>query len=139
MSEIKSSKITKRIVDNNSGWAHLKKNYCLYVFLIPGLLLLLFFKYLPMGGLIIVFKNFSVIKGIAGSPWVGFDNFKHLFSSISFLRVLKNSLFNSFLKLLWSFPVPIILAILLNEMQQKNIKGHCRPSCIFPTSFPGLW
>lgn len=122
MSEIKSSKITKRIVDNNSGWAHLKKNYCLYVFLIPGLLLLLFFKYLPMGGLIIVFKNFSVIKGIAGSPWVGFDNFKHLFSSISFLRVLKNSLFNSFLKLLWSFPVPIILAILLNEMQQKKYK-----------------
>ena len=104
------------------GWVHLRKCYWLYIFLIPGLLLLLLFKYLPMAGLVIVFQEYSVIRGYSGSPWVGFKNFELLFSSISFLRVLRNSLLNSIYRLLWSFPMPILLAIMLNEIPHDKYK-----------------
>ena len=106
----------------NSLLSHLKQYYPLYLFLIPGLVHLFIFRYRPMGGLVIVFQNFSVTRGFANSPWVGFANFQHLFSSIAFLRVLRNSLTNSILLLVWAFPVPIILSIMLNEMRRQTYK-----------------
>lgn len=102
--------------------AHFKRFYWLYIFLIPGLLSIYLFKLRPMYGLQIAFKNFSLVKGVWGSEWVGLQHFKTLFKSVNFLRVLKNSIITSVLRLLWGFPFPIILALLLNEMKNEKYK-----------------
>lgn len=101
---------------------HLRRFFWLYVFLIPGLLSIFFFKLLPMYGLQIAFRDFSVVKGVWGSEWVGLEHFKTLFNSVNFSRVLKNSIVTSLLRLLFSFPVPIVLALLLNEVKNARFK-----------------
>jgi putative aldouronate transport system permease protein len=82
----------------------------------------LIFRYWPIYGLVIAFKNFQVLEGISGSPWVGFQNFQALFDSPLFMRALRNTFTISFLKLLIGFPMPIILALLLNEVFHKGFK-----------------
>jgi putative aldouronate transport system permease protein len=90
--------------------------------LLPGILYFLVFRYWPIYGLIIAFKNFRVLEGINGSPWVGFANFQTLFDSPLFLRSLRNTVVISGLKILIGFPMPIVLALMLNEVRQKGIK-----------------
>ena len=101
---------------------YLKRNYWFYIFLIPGMLFLLIFKYIPMGGICIAFQDFNVVKGIGGSPWVGFKHFEYLFKSADFYRIFRNSLLISFYRLIWGFPFPIILALMLNEMRSVRYK-----------------
>ena len=91
-------------------------------FLMPGLLLTIIFKYLPMGGLLIAFEDYNVIKGVLGSPWVGLEYFRRFLSSPDFMSYLMNTLKLSIYGLLWGFPVPIILALLLNRIQKTGIK-----------------
>jgi len=89
---------------------YVKKNWQLYLFfLMPGLLLTIIFKYLPMGGLLIAFEDYNVIKGVLGSPWVGLEYFRRFLSSPDFMNYLMNTLKLSIYGLLWGFPVPIIL------------------------------
>ena len=91
---------------------YVKKNWMLYIFfLMPALLLTIIFKYVPMGGLLIAFKDYNVIKGVLGSPWVGLEYFKRFLSSPDFMNYLMNTLKVSIYGLLWGFPVPIILAL----------------------------
>ncbi|MDW7657231.1 MAG: ABC transporter permease subunit, partial [Bacillota bacterium] len=112
-----------RSIKNRSRFSHYIKNYwLLHVFLIPGMLLILIFNYIPMGGIIIAFKNYSIFKGVLASPWIGFANFSYLFNSRDFWRVLNNSVSISLLKLVWGFPVPIILALMMNEMRSVKYK-----------------
>lgn len=100
-----------------------KKHKWLYIMLIPGLLYFIFFKYVPMGGLIMAFKDYSPFLGLWKSPWVGFKNFYDFFmTSGDFGRLLKNTLGISFLKLLLQFPAPIILALFLNEIRHSWYK-----------------
>ena len=88
---------------------YVKKNWQLYLFfLMPGLLLTIIFKYLPMGGLLIAFEDYNVIKGVLGSPWVGLEYFRRFLSSPDFMSYLMNTLKLSIYGLLWGFPVPII-------------------------------
>ena len=94
----------------------------LYLMLAPMFLYLILFNYIPMYGAVIAFKNFNPRLGIMGSPWVGFDHFVRLFNSIYFTRLFGNTIIISLLNLLWGFPAPIILALLLNEVRQKKIK-----------------
>lgn len=82
----------------------------------------LIFCYRPMSGLVIAFQKYNIFKGIAGSTWVGWDNFKFVFSMRDFGIALKNTLVLNGLDLLFGFPVPIILAILLNEMRTPKLK-----------------
>ncbi|TVQ17059.1 MAG: sugar ABC transporter permease [Spirochaetaceae bacterium] len=98
------------------------RNYWLYVFLLPGLAMLFVFNYIPMYGVVIAFKEFSLVRGIMASPWVGFQNFQYLFQSDSFYRVFRNSVLISLYRLLWGFPAPILLAILLNEVRGTLFK-----------------
>ena len=102
--------------------AHLKRFYWLYLFLIPGLLSIYLFNIRPMYGLQIAFREFSVTKGIWGSDFVGLEHFRTLFKSANFLRVFKNSIVTSILRLLWGFPAPIILALMLNELRHEKFK-----------------
>ena len=102
---------------------YVKKNWQLYVFfLLPGLLLTLIFKYGPMGGILIAFEDYNVIEGVLGSPWVGLDYFRRFLSSPDFMNYLMNTLKLSVFGLLWGFPVPIILALLLNQIRRTGIR-----------------
>ena len=94
----------------------------LYLMMIPGLLYILLFHYVPMYGVVIAFQKFNFVKGIFGSKWIGLQNFKELFSSEQFLRVFRNSLEFSLIRLIFSFPMPIILALLLNEVRHMRYK-----------------
>ena len=102
---------------------YVKKNWQLYVFfLLPGLLLTLIFKYGPMGGILIAFEDYNVIEGVLGSPWVGLEYFQRFLSSPDFMNYLMNTLKLSVFGLLWGFPIPIILALLLNQIRRTGIR-----------------
>lgn len=102
---------------------YIKRNWQLYViFLMPALLLTIIFKYIPMGGVLIAFEDYNVIKGVFGSPWVGLDYFRRFLSSPDFMKYLLNTLKLSAYGLLWGFPIPIILALLLNQIRRTGIK-----------------
>lgn len=94
----------------------------LYLMLLPGLIYFIVFRYIPMGGIIIAFKKYSPYLGIGDSPWVGFYYFKNLFTSPDFPRILWNTLSISLLSLVFYFPAPIILALLLNEIKHQRYK-----------------
>ena len=94
----------------------------LYVLLLPGILLTLLFKYVPMYGLVIAFQDFNIFKGFAGSPFVGLTHFRKLFTDSYFYTALKNSFIISFYKLVFTFPFPIILAIMIFEARNKVFK-----------------
>ena len=95
----------------------------LYLLLIPFLLYYILFVFRPMGGMVIAFKDYGLYKGIAGSRWVGLKHFREFFQSEFFGRTLKNTLFISLYQLLFGFPLPIILALLLNEVSSKKYKS----------------
>ena len=102
---------------------YLKQHWQLYViFLLPALALTIIFKYFPMGGILIAFKNYNPFKGILASDWVGFKHFQRFLSSPDFMTYLINTLKLSIYGLLWGFPIPIILAFLLNRIESKGIK-----------------
>lgn len=99
------------------------KNWQLYIiFLLPALLMTIIFKYLPMLGIIIAFEEYSPIKGYFGSDWIGLYNFKRLFSSTEFGRLLLNTLKLSGYNLIWSFVPPIILALLFYRVQRAGLR-----------------
>lgn len=89
---------------------------------LPALVYIIMFHYKPMYGIIIAFKDFSMRKGITGSPWIGFENFTRLFSSYWFPIIIKNTLTLSLLNLIVGFPIPIILALLLNEVNNGRFR-----------------
>jgi len=94
----------------------------LYALLLPALILVLVFHYLPMYGIVIAFKDFKLVKGIAGSDWIGFTNFRKLLMSPSFYEVIRNTIVISLLKLIFTFPAPIILALMFNELLNQKFK-----------------
>lgn len=100
----------------------LKKYAGIYILFIPVVLYYLLFDYKPMYGLIIAFKNFRPGLGIWGSDWVGLKHFESFFNSYYFGRVLKNTLVISLSSLLFGFPIPIIFALLLNEIKNMKFK-----------------
>lgn len=90
--------------------------------LIPAITYYIVFHYLPMYGISIAFKNFSIPKGILGSPWAGLKHFKYLFSLDKFAQVFMNTLYISLYRLAFGFPIPIIAALLLNEIKKLHFK-----------------
>lgn len=102
---------------------YVRKNWQLYVFfLMPALVFTIIFKYLPMGGILMAFEDYNVRLGLLGSEWVGLDYFKRFLSSPDFMSYLLNTLKLSLYGLLWGFPMPIILALLLNQIRSVGIK-----------------
>lgn len=113
----------KRTMDQKIEY--IRKNWQLYVFfLLPALVITIIFKYIPMGGILIAFEDFNVIKGVFGSEWVGLQYFRRFLSSPDFMNYLMNTLKLSAYGLIWSFPVPIILALLLNQIKSTGIKKN---------------
>ncbi|KPV55740.1 sugar ABC transporter permease [Paenibacillus sp. A3] len=100
----------------------IRKNKLLYVMLLPVLLFYVIFHYAPMYGAVIAFKDFSPRLGIGESPWIGFEHFNTFFNGAYFWRTIKNTLLISFYELLFGFPAPIVLALLLNEVRHTLFK-----------------
>jgi putative aldouronate transport system permease protein len=101
----------------------------------PVLLYYLVFKYLPMGGLVIAFKNYNMRLGILGSPWVGLRNFRLLLMGTNTLNIIRNTLWLSVLRLIVGFPAPIILALLLNEVRKGWFKKTIQTIIYLPHFF----
>ncbi|MCR5033184.1 MAG: ABC transporter permease subunit [Lachnospiraceae bacterium] len=109
---------------------YLKNNWQLYVLIAPAVIYFLVFNYLPLYGIQIAFKDYKAVSGIAGSQWVGFKHFVNFFHAYYFKRLLSNTLLLNVYYLLWSFPVPIIMAILLNQ-----VRGNKRRQVIQTTIY----
>jgi putative aldouronate transport system permease protein len=106
----------------NRASKYIKKNAFFFLLLLPGTILILLFYYVPYYGLLMGFENFSIGKGVFHSEFVGFKNFIDFFSSVYFFRLLKNTFVLSFLSMLFTFPAPIIFALMLNEVKNSGYK-----------------
>lgn len=112
---------------------NLKKDKYLYLMVSFALIFMFIFKYLPMGGLIIAFKDFSLRKGVWGSDWVGLQNFIFIFTkNFDFYSILKNTLEINLLRLIFGFPAPIILALMINELRNVAFKKIIQTSIYLP-------
>ncbi|TXK74161.1 sugar ABC transporter permease [Paenibacillus sp. N3.4] len=100
----------------------LRENIPLLLMFIPVILFYLIFKYVPMAGLIIAFKDYNFFDGLFHSPWVGFEHFQKLFNDANTLKIIRNTLLLSSLNIFVGFPFPILLAILLNEVRKMWFK-----------------
>lgn len=109
-----------------------KLNKELYVMILPVIIFYVIFHYKPMAGIVIAFKNFKPSRGLWDSPWVGLKHFYDFFSSFYFWRILKNTIVINFTDLLWGFPAPIILALLINELKNKYFKSTVQTITYLP-------
>ncbi len=104
----------------------------LLVLLLPGLLYFVIFKYVPMYGIIIAFKDYDFMRGIQNSAWVGFKYFKEFFQSPYCFRLIKNTFLLSAVNLVFGFPIPIIFALLLNELKSAKLKKVTQTASYLP-------
>jgi putative aldouronate transport system permease protein len=100
----------------------IRQNKLIYLLALPVLAYFILFHYVPMAGIVLAFQKYSLTRGIFGSEWVGFKNFVDFFDSYYFFRLLRNTLLLSFYDLLFNFPIPIIFALLLNEVRNRAFK-----------------
>lgn len=126
MSAVRTTNCSKAAVVPQKGWAVVRKKiwasrYLYLLFFLPFIYFIIF-KYGAMLWLTIAFKDYNAIQGLFKSPWVGLKYFKVFFATPDFLRLLRNTILLSVYSLLWSFPMPIILALMINEVQQKPFK-----------------
>lgn len=105
-----------------SRWAKIKKNKLLYLMFLPVVVYYLIFHYAPMFGIVIAFKDYNAFTGFIRSPWVGLKHFKDFFSSPYCWRLIRNTFLISFYGLIFGFPAPILLALLLNELKDGWFK-----------------
>ena len=111
---------------------HFKREWQIYAMLLPTIIWFIVFLYKPMYGLQIAFKDYSIFRGVANSPWVGWEHFQTLFSNDAFIRAVKNTITISFYNLLFGFPAPIILALMFNEILHASYKRTAQTIVYLP-------
>lgn len=114
---------------------HIQKYWILYLMMIPATVLLILFTYGPMYGIIMAFQDFTVFKGYTGSPFVGLKHFQRLFSDPLFYRLFKNTFMVGVLDFLFSFPAPLIFALILNEVRKVRFKSVVQSISYLPHFF----
>lgn len=110
----------------------IKRSGTLYILLLPAVLIMLVFTYFPMYGVVIAFKDFTPAEGILGSPWAGFKYFQQYFNSYQFTTTIKNTLIISIYSVIVTFPLPIALALMCNQMMAKKFKKFFQVSTYLP-------
>ena len=110
----------------------IRRNWILYLLLLPGLLSLILFKIGPVGGMVIAFEKFSAFQGILGSKWVGLDNFKRIFADPYIPKVFMNTIILAVLTIVVVFPIPIIFSLFLNEIRQKWVRSTVQSLSFLP-------
>lgn len=118
----KAHKTNAKALQRSTVLNRLKKDKWIYALLAPGLLYFIIFKYVPMWGVLLAFKNYQPFLGFWKSEWVGMEHFQIFFTNPEFFMLLRNTLLLSFYNLLFFFPAPIILALLLNEIRLAFFK-----------------
>lgn len=121
-----------RKIKRASDWTSVKRNYQIYLMLLPGILYFLVFKYLPMGGLIIAFQDYQPHLGIFGSQFVGLKHFIRLFTEPTFWTLLTNTLVLFVLNMVFFFPLPIIVALMINAVRKKWLKNAIQTAIYVP-------
>ncbi len=110
----------------------MRRDWMLYLMFLPGLVYILVFKYAPMYGVTIAFKDFKIGMDVMNAPWVWWKHFIDLFGRTAFLRALQNNIIISFAKLVFGFPFPIILSLMINEVRSSKMKKLVQTSVILP-------
>ncbi|MDR2553582.1 MAG: ABC transporter permease subunit [Treponema sp.] len=108
------------------------RNITLYLFLVPAAVYYIVFHYMPMYGALIAFQDFNPFKGMAGSPWVGVKHFRDFFGSVYFIRLLRNTVLLSLYGLIFGFPMPVIFALLLNEVKSRKFRSAVQTISYMP-------
>lgn len=106
----------------NTFWKRVLRNKYIYLMVLPGFLYFIIFKYIPMAGLVIAFQDYQPYKGFLGSEWVGLEHFRRLFTDPGFWQIFKNTLIVFVVNILFYFPIPIILSVMLNEVANGYFK-----------------
>ena len=112
--------------------ANFRKYWPYYVMALPGVVYLIIFKFVPMLGCVIAFEDYQVYKGIFGSDWVGLKNFRSMFAYSDFSRVLTNTLLMGLYRIVFTFPVPVILALMMNELGSPRLKKCIQTAVYIP-------
>ena len=127
----------EKTITAKQGWGttvanDFRRNKWIYLLAVPAIIWYIIFCYKPMYGLIIAFKDYKGILGIMGSPWVGFKHFESFFSSIYFGRLIKNTLLLNAYGIIFGFPIPIILALMMNELRSQKYKKLIQTTSYLP-------
>lgn len=128
MEKVKPKKAQNRAL----RWKHIRNDWLLYAMLLPVLVWYIVFCYLPMGGITLAFKTYRYDTGLWASPWIGLKNFADMFKDAEFWTAFKNTIIFSCGKLVFHFPVPIVVAILLNEITNAKLKKVFQTIFTFP-------
>lgn len=111
----------------------MRSDYLLYVMLIPGILYFFLFHYMPMYGVTIAFRDYSIVRGMDNAPWIGLENFEKLFSRSAFKRALTNNIRISLIKICFGFPLPIILSLVIGEVWSGKFRKWVQTTVILPS------
>ncbi len=114
-----SAKVT---VPRQSLWKQVMKHWEFYVLLLPGIIVTIVYKYAPIYGIQIAFRDYNAMDGFFGSVWVGLKWFERFFNNYNSVRMIKNTVLLSLYSILWTFPIPIILALLINQVKWKKFQ-----------------
>ncbi len=119
---MKKAKNSAIPVPKKNLWKEVVKHREYYLLLLPAVVLTIIFKYVPMYGVQIAFRDYNPVGGFFGSPWVGLKHFQKFFNSFNSTRMIRNTILLSFYSILWTFPIPIILALLINQVKWKRFQ-----------------
>ena len=119
---MKKTETAENVRKKNQTWKLMKRNYCLYLFLVPAVVFIGVFCYAPMYGVLMAFQDYSPTKGIMGSTWVGMKWFRTFFDLPRFWQIVKNTLVVSLYSLVVGFPIPIVLALMINSVKNTRFK-----------------
>lgn len=125
-----ATKVKKK--ENKSVKTLLKNNWQLYVMLLPAIAYFFVFKYMPLYGIQIAFKDYRAVDGILGSEWVGLEHFKKFFDAYYFKRLISNTLLLNVYGMAWQFPIPIFLAIMVNQIRNNKLKKFTQTTIYMP-------
>lgn len=128
----KSKKSTTTVQKKDSLSYNIRKYWPYYLMVLPGVIYFIAFRYIPMMGSVIAFQDYSVYKGILDSDWVGLKNFIELFTYPDFKRVFSNTMVLGLLKVILIFPIPVILSLLINEVQNPILKKTIQTAVYIP-------
>jgi putative aldouronate transport system permease protein len=115
-----------------SHWGAIKRDRLLYIMVIPGIFYFLLFCYVPLYGITIAFRDYNLFQGFSNAPYIGLDVFKRMFNTVGFNRAFANTLIISIAKVIFGFPAPVLLSLMLNEVVHMKIKKGVQTSLLLP-------
>ena len=128
----KNARLSALPASQRSLGANFRKYWPYYVMVLPGVVYMIVFKYIPMLGSVIAFQDYSVYEGILGSKWVGLKNFIQLFTYADFKKIFVNTLVLGAYKIIFVFPIPIALALMMNEVRREKLKKSIQTAVYIP-------